>query len=688
MPIPALRSPRPVLLSALLFAAFSLSAAACSEDPPGSTTCPEGTREVDGECETVGRGRDAGGGDTGGGADAGDTGGGGRDAGDTGGGGGDSGGGGECAELAQRCSDTGLPQTCIDGAWADQEPCTGGDLCQAGRCLPSAECDPGEAAGCASETELRVCNGAGDAFVAQTCTSPGPYCFRGECGDQICEPGRRRCTTTNVDREVCAEDGESWLPTAACDDGAEEVCFEGECVTGCLASLKDPTYIGCEYWSVDLPQYQDPGTIIGGDPREVPHSVVLANTSDRDAEVTVETQASGVRAPGPVTVPPGGVATITFPRLDVEGTTLTNRSFRILTSRPIVAYQFNPLNDSGVFSNDASLLLPASAIGSEYYVMSWPGGMDIPNVGPQTGWFTIVATSPGVTNVEITFSANVVAGSSAPLRGITAGTTRSFPLAQWSVLNFEAQSFLRSLFPPRAEINDLTGTHIVADQNIVVFGGHEEAVIGEGDDLCCADHLEEQLFPVRSWGTRYLAAHSPPRGGGEPDVWRVMASEVGTRITTVPAIAGLDGVTLGPGDFVEVSTPLSFEVIATAPVLVAQFLLSQSVVDDYNGDPAMILAVPVEQFRDEYSLLTPGGYARDYVTVIRPAGVSITLDGTLVSAASFSPVGSGDYEIAHLPLAPGAHNLRADEPFGVVMIGYDGAVSYGYPGGLNLTPRR
>ena len=100
--------------------------------------------------------------------------------------------------------------------------------------------------------------------------------------------------------------------------------------------------------------------------------------------------------------------------------------------QPIVAYQFNPLNDSGVFSNDASLLLPASAIGSEYYVMSWPGGVSIPGMGPQTGWFTIVASAAGVTNVEITFSSDVVAGTSSPLQGITAGTTRSFPLTQWS----------------------------------------------------------------------------------------------------------------------------------------------------------------------------------------------------------------------------------------------------------------
>ena len=42
---------------------------------------------------------------------------------------------------------------------------------------------------------------------------------------------------------------------------------------------------------------------------------------------------------------------------------------------PIVAYQFNPLENANVFSNDASLLLPTPALvasGLSYVVAGWP----------------------------------------------------------------------------------------------------------------------------------------------------------------------------------------------------------------------------------------------------------------------------------------------------------------------------
>jgi hypothetical protein len=411
--------------------------------------------------------------------------------------------------------------------------------------------------------------------------------------------------------------------------------------------------------------------------------VVVSNPGDRLAVVTVETR-SGATLPQPsVDVPAGAVRTIQFPRLDVEGTTRTNRSFRFESTEPVIAYQFNPLNDEGVASNDASLLLPESALGTEYYVMSWPSGAAFMGYPPQTGWLTVVATSPGTTLVDITFSADVVDGADAELTGITEGMTRQFEMAQWDVLNFEASS---RLFPLPPVIGDLTGSHVVVDQPVAVFSGHEEAVIAvEGGDSCCADHLEEQLFPVDTWGTHYLAVHSPPRGN-EVDFWRVVAAQPGTRISTTPVVPGLHGATLGAGAWVEATSTESFEIVGSGPILVGQFIVSQTSpgVTDVIGDPSMVLAVPVEQFRDEYALLTPDRYRDDYVTVIRPVGSAVTLDTVELPAGDFQSFGTGEYEFAWVHWEPGPHTLNGDAPFAVVMFGYDAAVSYGYPGGLNL----
>ena len=643
----------------------------CDDENAGSLQCEAGYVESNGEC-VPDRGRRRTGADTGGedgsGADLVDD-----PTVDTA--------PGPCRELSAQCSPEGVPQTCIDGVWGDGDPCLDNQMCSAGRCITEDTCNPGDVFGCSGDTAQRVCDTDGIGFVDRECPDEDPYCFRGVCGHQICEPERTRCGVEPLDVEICLEDGESWGPTTPCSEEAEEVCFEGECVTGCLASLKEPTYIGCGYWSVDLPQYEDPF----GDPRVIPHVVVVANPGNRMATVTVETQ-SGVTLPQPsvdVPPPPDNVRTIQFPRLDVEGTTRTNRSFRLTSTEPIIAYQFNPLNNEGVASNDASLLLPESALGTEHYVVSYGSGVAFMGYPPQTGWFTIVATSPGTTTVDIDFTADVHNGISADLVNITNGSSHSFEMEQWQVLNFEAKT---QMLPP--VMGDLTGTHIVSSQRVAVFGGHEEAVIDQpGGDACCADHLEEQLFPVAAWGMHYLAVHSPPRGN-EVDFWRVIASQPGTRISTSPQISGLHGITLGAGQWVEVATTESFEVVGTAPILVAQYLVSQTAIGVTNttGDPSLILAVPVEQFRDEYALLTPAQYGTDYVTVIRPVGSPVRLAGTVLPATDFHVFGTGEYEYAWVEWEPGPHVLDGDAPFGVVMIGYDTAVSYGYPGGLNLNP--
>lgn len=585
-----------------------------------------------------------------------------------------------CIDGATRCGDLGVPEECNSSAvWVPQDACAASEVCVGGACVPGADCDPGTVIGCWDETAQRTCNDAGSNYERSACPD-GEFCFRGECGSQVCEAGDRGCDEDGRYIELCADSGEEWVRIEECNPRDDLVCVGGECVSGCAAALKDPTYIGCEYWSVDLPQYQDPF----GDPRAVPHAVVLANTGDRDAEVIIETRSGIPLVDDSVTVPAGGVETILFPRADVEDTARSMNSFRISTSEPVVAYQFNPLNDVGVASNDASLLLPANAIGREYYVMAWPSGIGAMGFAPQTGWFTVVATAEGETIVEIEFSTNLIDGTEEDLIGIDAGETHIFVMEQYEVLNFEAESSF-------AVIGDVTGTHVQSDRPIVVFGGHEEAVLGEegpgAGAPCCADHLEQQLFPVNTWGTRYPAVHSPPRGS-EPDYWRVLAARDGTRITTFPPIGGLDGRTINAGEFIEIDTTQSFEIVSTEPVLVAQYLVSQQDyrIDSSRGDPAMILAVSSEQYREDYVVLTPQDYAEDWITVIRPAGADIVLDGTMMDDGQFTTFGTNEYEYAYVAVEPGPHTVISptEAKFGIAMFGYNSAVSYGYPGGLNL----
>ena len=227
-----------------------------------------------------------------------------------------------------------------------------------------------------------------------------------------------------------------------------------------------------------------------------------------------------------------------------------------------------------------------------------------------------------------------------------------------------------------------------------VFGGSEAANAPETDPVtCCADHLEQQLYPVNTWGLHYHAVKAYPRGI-ERDLWRVMARLDGTVvITTPPQTTG--PVTLGAGEWFEVMSTEDFEINATRPVLVGQFLASEwDPIDPERGvpmpgaagtgDPAFILGVPLEQYRSDYVFLAPDQYEFDYITVIAPEGTTVTLDDEPLADDAFAPFGSGSYVRAKLPVADGVHHLTATEPVGLFVYGYDEYVSYGYPAGLDL----
>ena len=567
-----------------------------------------------------------------------------------------------------------------------------------------SECTPGETLGCAGGDAVLACNAEGDGTEVQSCPSEAPYCLDGECGDQVCIPSARSCVDTeNFQR--CNADGTGYQEPEACPDDA--LCENGYCTTTCqLGSKQMSSHFGCEYWTVYLDQY-DEDDVLGDMPSfgtpasEVPHAVVISNPNDDDATVQFQTFHGGVivDVPDPI-VPAGQSKAFTMPRMSLDETGITQKAIFVRSTLPVTAHQFNPLNNESVFSNDASLLLPVSALGTEYYVMSWPtqgidmddgfGDFPIPIPGgdgdsdfdldfePQQAFATIIAASEGITTVHVTSTANIEEGST--MEGFDAGTTQVFELNNADVLNLQAAAGGMS-----DGQSDLTGTHITSDKPIAVFGGHEQAVIGYDSDResCCADHIEQQMFPLDTWGQRYMAAFSPGRTNTK-DHWRIMAGENNVTVTTNPPQPEANNVTLNAGEFVAFFSDENFEIQGTGKLMVGQMLASQQQTAEITGDPAFILSVPMESWRDEYHVLTPEDYARDFITVIRPAGVEVILDGSPVSDAAFEAIGSGEFETAAFEVNPGVHVLESAEPFAASAYGMDNAVSYGYPGGLNI----
>ena len=296
---------------------------------------------------------------------------------------------------------------------------------------------------------------------------------------------------------------------------------------------------------------------------------------------------------------------------------------------------------------------------------------------PYYAYITVLATEPGETRLNVTPTARIEAGVGIPT--IPPGAAKSFTLQRGQVLNLQVgeTSLSGNL--------DLSGTHIIADKPVAVFSGHEGSVVGEpgAGDTCCAEHLEQQLFPLKDWGKRYMAALSPGRGI-KKDHWRIIAGEDNVTLTTNPPQAGAHNVTLNKGEFVKLYTADSFEITATGIVQVGQFLIAQDQTSEVQGDPAFVLNVPIERFRKDYIVLTPQGYSKNYLLVVRKAGAMVTRDAQPIADSLFTSIGSGEYEFAHIQVSPGVFSLESLEPFSVSVYGYDNAVSYGYPGGLNL----
>jgi IgGFc binding protein len=565
--------------------------------------------------------------------------------------------------------------------------------------------------------------------------------FNMVCVDNV---GCRKCTPDKFTCEdqfvsICASDGKSATPIQECDSEKGYVCSYGKCVQACDEAKENRSYLGCEYWAVDL----DNAVVSSGSAAAQQFSVVVSNPGFITTKVRVEKNVAPYGWPPEIVlikeldVPPEGLRIINLPAREVDGSlpgsfntgthsAITPNAYKITSSAPIAAYQFNPLDNYGVFSNDASILFPKTALNKSYHVLSWPqtiADTDDPNNDFNIhlrAFLTIVAIEPG-TDVNIVLSTDII-GDGKNIPSAKKGETISFDLNEFDVLNLETNGFNA----------DFTGTKINSDKNIVVFTGSEASDVPRWEYFverrCCADHLEHQLFPESAAGSIFILGRTPARtpavsgaGGGcavieEADVFRIMALYDETIVMT--SMAEPDNYfILNKGEFKDVEPYCDPFVESSKPIFVGQFSRSQATtgipLNLPGGDPSFIMVPPKEQWRDNYVFLTPDKYAFDFITITAVMGTEIWLDylelenfectrqrascGTTIEQ-------NGSYEIINCQLSfpilypelpsgenvnpgkqnDGYHVIRSSQPVGLVVSGFDKHVSYGYVGGMDL----
>lgn len=559
-----------------------------------------------------------------------------------------------------------------------------------------------------------ACGSSRAPFTDQAATDPaagggpGGLGGNGSLGDKKCSPGGTTCVGNDVHR--CAPDAGAGEFVKSCD-ATGEFCLEGECAASCAAAEAWGSNVGCEFWAVDLDnEYSSFNDAAGS-----PWGVVVSNFGKTPANVVVEKNdgpPNGAAAISTVlteSLAPGSLKELTLPTREVDGSTqadngpgtmVSSNAFRIRSDVPIVVYQFNTLRHS--YSNDASLLIPKNGLGNVYRVLGWPttnpikasipGAPDIAGI-PDHSFVTIIGTQPN-TAVTITVSTATVAGGGVDAK--KKGDVIQHVIGPFDVLNIESSGIP----------GDMTGTVVESSAPIVVFSGGERGIAPlnagtnggppappgyESKDLCCTDHLEEQLLPITSYGKSFVVTRSPIRSTGgyvEPDMLRFMGVAAPTTVkTNLPPPN--DNFTLQPGEIRDAWTTTDFVAEATEPLAIGQILVSQGFTNGASegGDPSLTIPPPVDQYRRNYLFNVPSSWSKNYVVIAAPAGAAVLIDGQAPAGCVVSPAGTlggQSWESRRCVIGEGAHQMTGDQAFGIIAYGYGSRGSYAFVGGANV----
>ena len=581
---------------------------------------------------------------------------------------------------------------------------------------------------------------------------------------EVCTPGMKRCTPClpsstsckGLDVITCTDDGMKATVQSTCDSAGGQACRGGSCVDLCALAATQRSNVGCEYWAVDLDNAMISAT---SNAAAQQFAIVVSNPQSDvpvDVHITIDDGAPGSPS-APVEVATATIAALNLqvfklgPR-EVDGsaegtfntgthTALTRHAYKITSNFPVVAYQFNPLDNVNVFSNDASLLKPvealipdSAALSPAYVVAGWPQTIavtDDPNTNfspsfpiQLRAFLTIVGTRPG-THVSVTTTTAVVPGG--PVSATPSGGTLEATLDAYDVLNLETGDFLA----------DFTGSIVSADGPVAVFSGTEASDAPTFKQLserrCCADHLEEQLDPMRAAGQSFVLAHTPSRTAAvraaganigiapEPEYFRFVNATHHAAVikTTLPAPDDVFQLNY-LGEWREVTATHEFVAEASSPVHVGQVMASQDAANVKRGlpggDPSLLVPPPVEQYRPDYVFLTPDKYAFDFISVVAKPNAIVMLDGSAIgpdrcavlpgdgltsdqrgsptppwlvyqcqlSFPIIDPLKTAPDNVAPGIQHDGVHRVIADSPIGVLVSGFDNYVSYAYAAGTEL----
>lgn len=483
---------------------------------------------------------------------------------------------------------------------------------------------------------------------------------------------------------------------------------DGTCVPACESARLNKSTIGCDFFSAT--------TAIIPEGRGSCFTAMIANTWTSPITVTAEFNGTGINAAAFTYVPQGSGASLTYQPLtngmlqpgelglmmlsqydsgdvyqvpcpvpsalnistQVDGTG-RGGAFQITTSAPVVAYDVYPWGGASSYATSATLLLPTPTWGTNFVTAD---GWTAENGQPFT---QIVASEDGTTVTFVPKSA-VAGGGGVP--GMPANTASTFALNRGEMVQI-------------VQGERLAGSLLQADKPVSVWGGATCMNIPTGLAACDAGH--QQLLPVQTLGSQYVAVRYPSRGGDDQAPYTFVGMVDGTTLTYDPMPSGAP-TTLAIGQVAIFSTTEPFTVRsqdADHPFYVAAHMTGGETNGAGLGDPEYVNVVPPEQYLPSYLFVTDPTYAFTSLVFTRKKGKDgffkdVTLD-CMGAIAGWVQVGTGgEFEVARIPMVQngagvgscnnGVHTATSEVPFGLTVWGYDSYASYAYPAGMSVEP--
>ena len=336
--------------------------------------------------------------------------------------------------------------------------------------------------------------------------------------------------------------------------------------------------------------------------------------------------------------------------------------------------------NQATYTSDGTLLFPVNSLGKDYIVAAYYSH-NISN-GSTPSQFVIIGTED---NTDITIF------PSSPTQKLKNQTQRV-------ILN-KGETYL-----VQSEIdngNDLTGTIVNADKNIVLIGGQLRAKAPIERDGESRDHLISQNIPIDKWGKSAFSIPFVQRGSNSSrlgkDIIRVISAKDNTEIF----VNGVSTIILDKGQFYDIFENKALNISSNNSISVVQYKKSLFSDNFELSDPFMMIIPPKEQYLKKYKTISPSTtetqrrwwgfeentvFTEHYINIVIENEFINTLkiNGVLVTNQTWNNVPNSTYSYAQIRVSPGTKLVEADTTFGITSYGYGLANSYGYVGGLGL----